>query len=158
MTTRVSSGSTIEVDTGHRQPGVLVLRYHGSHDQGMPGSPEIDSLCDAFDAIQRSWDDIVAAGTAGRIVVIAPASAALGEPTTHWVDAAVTGGLISLVRSLAIELSKYGGTANTLLIDPAASSSATGLILAALTAPDASDITGQELYTAGPLSTGRLHP
>ncbi len=155
MTANTTDTRSIQVDST-QQPGVLVVTYHGANHANLPGGSEIDLLCEAFEAIQHGWEAVVTAGELGRIVAVAPAAAALGEPAL-LADAAVTGGLISLVRSLAIELAKSGGTANTLLYDPARPS-ATRAMLHALTSPDGSDVTGQEIYVAGSLSTGRLHP
>lgn len=158
MTARLSSSPAVTLEQDHCREGVTVLRYHGTSDTvSANGLFEIDTLCSAFDLIKATWADVEAAGRSGRIVIVAPATSALGE-REHRIDAAVTGGMISLVRSLAIELSKSGATANTVLVDPAASSASADLLITALTSPDAFEITGQELYAAGAVSTGRLHP
>lgn len=160
MSTTSPASTCISVDPLRSSSGVLTLRY-----EKLPGAGDelddvstsvINSLCAAFEVVQTAWADIVAAGTSGRLIVVAPASAALGD-SEQIPASAVTGGLISMVRSLAIELAKSGGTANTILEDPGDEATTDGLITH-LASPHATGITGQELYTAGILSTGRLHP
>jgi NAD(P)-dependent dehydrogenase (short-subunit alcohol dehydrogenase family) len=70
------------------------------------------NLTGTFTCVQLAVPDMVAAGW-GRIVTISSSSAQSGAPRmAHY--AASKGGVISLTRSLAIELARQGVTANTI--------------------------------------------
>lgn len=138
----------------------LLLVYPGSdnaqeldptvHDEAVLGP-----LRTAFAAVQHHWGAVVE--HAGRVIVVAPALAALGDPDRP-LDAAVTGGLISLVRSLAIELQRHGATAHILFFDQTPDDPALQVMITALLDDDAGTMTGQEIYVTGQTSLGKLHP
>ncbi|MGB3481084.1 MAG: hypothetical protein WBB07_02550 [Mycobacterium sp.] len=136
----------------------LILVYRGS-DQPNTLNPVVhdtavvDPLTSAFSAVQHHWPSVVE--HAGRIVVLAPALAALGDADKP-LDAAVTGGLISLVRSLAIELERHGATANTILFDTAPDEPSVQVLITAVLDEQARSITGQEIYAGAGL--GKLRP
>ena len=138
----------------------LLLTYPGS-DRTQALDPErhevavVDPLMSAFTAVQHHWPAIVA--HSGRVLVVAPASAALGDPQRP-LDAAVTGGLISLVRSLAIELRRHGATANILFFRDSPEDPALPTMIAALLDESAHAVTGQEIYAADDLGLGKLRP
>lgn len=70
------------------------------------------NLTGTFTCVQAAVPDMVAAGW-GRIVTISSSSAQSGAPNmAHY--AASKGGVISLTKSLAVELSRQGITANTI--------------------------------------------
>jgi NAD(P)-dependent dehydrogenase (short-subunit alcohol dehydrogenase family) len=70
------------------------------------------NLTGTFACVQAAVPDMVAAGW-GRIVTISSSSARSGAPKmTHY--AASKGGVISLTRSLAVELARQGITVNTI--------------------------------------------
>ena len=117
----------------------------------------VQPLMTAFATVQQHWAAITAAQSGGRVVVLAPASAALGDPDRP-LDAAVVGGLISFVRSVAIELQRHGGTANIVFFDRLPDEPAVQAMVATLLADTTSSVTGQEIYLAGGSSLGRLHP
>jgi 2-hydroxycyclohexanecarboxyl-CoA dehydrogenase len=70
------------------------------------------NLTGVFSCVQAAVPDMVAAGW-GRIVTISSSSAQSGAPKmAHY--AASKGGVISLTKSLAVELARSGITANTI--------------------------------------------
>ena len=70
------------------------------------------NLTGTFACVQAAVPDMVAAGW-GRIVTISSSSAQSGAPNmTHY--AASKGGVISLTKSLAVELARQGITVNTI--------------------------------------------
>ena len=70
------------------------------------------NLTGTFTCVQAAVPDMIAAGW-GRIVTISSSSAQSGAPNmTHY--AASKGGVISLTKALAVELSRKGITANTI--------------------------------------------
>lgn len=70
------------------------------------------NLTGTFTCVQLAVPDMLAAGW-GRLVTISSSSAQSGAPKmTHY--AASKGGVISLTRSLAVELARRGVTANTI--------------------------------------------
>jgi 2-hydroxycyclohexanecarboxyl-CoA dehydrogenase len=70
------------------------------------------NLTGTFSCVQAAVADMVAAGW-GRIVTISSSSAQSGAPRmAHYT--ASKGGVISLTRSLAVELAAHGITANTI--------------------------------------------
>jgi NAD(P)-dependent dehydrogenase (short-subunit alcohol dehydrogenase family) len=70
------------------------------------------NLTGTFTCVQAAVPDMIAAGW-GRIVTISSSSAQSGAPRmTHY--AASKGGVISLTKALAVELSRQGITANTI--------------------------------------------
>ncbi|MGH9233196.1 MAG: SDR family NAD(P)-dependent oxidoreductase [Acidimicrobiales bacterium] len=70
------------------------------------------NLTGTFACLQAAVPDMVAAGW-GRIVTISSSSAQSGAPKlTHY--AASKGGVISLTKSLAVELARQGITVNTI--------------------------------------------
>lgn len=136
----------------------LVLVYRGSDGRHtlnteIHDSATVEPLFSAFQAAQHHWPSVVE--HAGRIIVLAPALAALGD-ADRPLDAAVTGGLLSLVRSLAIELERHGATANTILFDETPEEPAVRVMITALLDEQARSITGQEIYAGA--SLGKLRP
>ena len=70
------------------------------------------NLTGTFTCVQAAVPDMLAAGW-GRIVTISSSSAQSGAPNmTHY--AASKGGVISLTKSLAVELARSGITVNTI--------------------------------------------
>lgn len=141
---------------------VLQLIYRGNDephtlDPARYESAVVEPLLTAFSAAQHHWESITAAQSRGRIIVVAPAVAALGDPARP-LDAAVVGGLISFVRSVAIELHRSGATANILFFDTAPDDHAVAAMVATLVETAASSATGQEIYLAGGSTLGKLRP
>ena len=141
---------------------VVVLVYRGADGDPTLDTADleravVDPLMTAFSAVQHHWTAITEARHRGRVVILAPASAALGDPLRP-LDCAVTGALISFVRSVAIELQRHGGAANAVFYDTDPNEPAVTELIAALTAEHAAAVTGQEIYAANGTDLGRLHP
>ncbi|MFC9761799.1 hypothetical protein [Rhodococcus jostii] len=141
---------------------VVVLVYRGAEGDPTLDTADleravVDPLMAAFSAVQHHWTAITEARHRGRVVVLAPASAALGDPLRP-LDCAVSGALISFVRSVAIELQRHGGAANAVFYDTDPNEPAVSELIAALTAEHAAAVTGQEIYAANGTDLGRLHP
>ncbi|TCN43579.1 prepilin-type processing-associated H-X9-DG protein [Rhodococcus sp. SMB37] len=165
MTT--STFTTIDL-AGTTQPArapassVVVLVYRGTESDQTIDTADLERavahpLMAAFSAVQHHWPAITDARHRGRVVVLAPATAALGDPPRP-LDCAVTGALISFVRSVAIELQRHGGAANAVFYDTDPNEPAVTELIAALTAEHAGAVTGQEIYAANGTDLGRLHP
>ncbi|WP_236791871.1 hypothetical protein [Amycolatopsis sp. GM8] len=92
----------------------------------------------------------------GRLVFLLPAEAALGRP--HATSAgAVAGGILSMARTLAIELARDGIAVNTVLYADAAETAVAHQV-AALLAAEGAAVTGQEIYVTAGSGLGRLRP
>jgi len=93
-------------------------------------------------------------GHAERIVFVLPAAPLMGGRDSMGASA-VTNGVLSMARTLSIELARDGVTVNVLALgsdaDPAAQ-------LAALLGPGGEQSTGQEIYLTGGSDLGRLRP
>ena len=141
---------------------VVVLVYRGAEGDPTLDTADleravVDPLMTAFSAVQHHWTAITEARHRGRVVILAPASAALGDPLRP-LDCAVTGALISFVRSVAIEVQRHGGAANAVFYDTDPNEPAVTELIATLTAEHAAAVTGQEIYAANGTDLGRLHP
>jgi len=141
---------------------VVVLVYRGAEGDPTLDTADleravVDPLMTAFSAVQHHWTAITEARHRGRVVILAPASAALGDPLRP-LDCAVTGALISFVRSVAIEVQRHGGAANAVFYDTDPNEPAVTELIATLTAEHAAAVTGQEIYAANGPDLGRLHP
>ncbi|OLL19965.1 MULTISPECIES: hypothetical protein [unclassified Rhodococcus (in: high G+C Gram-positive bacteria)] len=141
---------------------VVVLVFRGADGDQTLDTADLEHavahpLLSAFSAVQHHWPSITGTHGRGRVVVLAPASAALGDPLRP-LDCAVTGALISFVRSVAIELQRHGGAANAIFFDTDPNEPAVTELIATVTAEHATAVTGQEIYAANGADLGRLHP
>jgi NAD(P)-dependent dehydrogenase (short-subunit alcohol dehydrogenase family) len=74
---------------------------------------------------------------------------------------AVTNGVLSMARTLAIELARDSVTVNVLAIDTVVGTELRGALaaqLSALLGPGGQHITGQEIYLTAGSDLGRLRP
>ena len=117
------------------------------------------ALTAAFAAIQT----FVArrSGRPAHVVALVPAMAAMGDPQDPT-GSALAGAMLSLFRTLALELKKVGTTTNTLLVGRAGeqlhgAADIAGLIRSLIVQTHAT-ITGQEIFACSGLDTGRLRP
>jgi NAD(P)-dependent dehydrogenase (short-subunit alcohol dehydrogenase family) len=165
MTT--STFTTIDLtDTTHAADvpasSVVVLVYRGTKSGQTLDTADFEQavahpLMAAFSAVQHHWPAITEARHRGRVVVLAPATAALGDPLRP-LDCAVAGALISFVRSVAIELQRHGGAANAVFYETDPKEPAVSELISAVTAEHAAAVTGQEIYATNGTDLGRLHP
>lgn len=102
-------------------------------------------------------------GSGGRLVFVMPAEPlmAVGGGTAC---SAVTNGVLSMARTLSVELARDAITVNVLAVASESSSRGTDLTaslaaqLAALLGPGGEQVTGQEIYLTAGSDLGRLRP
>jgi NAD(P)-dependent dehydrogenase (short-subunit alcohol dehydrogenase family) len=95
---------------------------------------------------------------AGRLVVVLPHAPLMGV-TGGAAASAVTNGVLSMARTLALELARDGVTVNVLAVDAAAPAVASlAAALEALLGEGGGDVTGQEIYLTAGTDLGRLRP
>ena len=114
-----------------------------------------------FELIQRFVRSAIAQKRGGHLVALLPAAAAMGDPLDGGTSA-LTGGMLSLVRTLALEFRKLGMTANAVLYDRAGSgiehAAAVASLVQTLVAQPGNAISGQTIFACSAGDTGRLHP
>jgi NAD(P)-dependent dehydrogenase (short-subunit alcohol dehydrogenase family) len=94
----------------------------------------------------------------GRLVFVLPHAPLMGA-SGSVAASAVAGGLLSMARTLAIELARDAVTVNTVALDPASPcGSALSAQLRTLLGPGGEAITGQEIYLTAGSDLGRLRP
>jgi NAD(P)-dependent dehydrogenase (short-subunit alcohol dehydrogenase family) len=114
----------------------------------------------AFGVVKAAVSGFKARGADGRIVLLLPQDAAMGRPADP-ANSAITGAMLSLSRTVALELRKTGGTINAVMHDLEASPAAASAVAAqivALALPAMTHLTGQEIFIAHGEDVGRLHP
>jgi NAD(P)-dependent dehydrogenase (short-subunit alcohol dehydrogenase family) len=94
----------------------------------------------------------------GRLVFVLPHAPLMGA-SGSVAASAVVGGLLSMARTLAIELARDAVTVNTVALDAASPcSSALAAQLRTLLGPGGETVTGQEIYLTAGSDLGRLRP
>jgi len=126
-----------------------------------------DALTVNFAMTKAAINHFEKTSTAGRLVSLVPGDAAMGDPTS-LIHSAIAGGMLSLFRTVALELRKTSMTANTIMYapskDPVSAKEemidAHGItvLINALLSVDSHGINGQEIYSLGGADVGRLHP
>jgi NAD(P)-dependent dehydrogenase (short-subunit alcohol dehydrogenase family) len=112
-----------------------------------------DALGGVLTEVQRLLPGLTGSG---RLLFLLPAEAALGRP--HATAAgAVAGGILSMARTLAIELARDGIAVNTVLYADAVETAVAHQV-AALLGIEAAAVTGQEIYVTAGSGLGRLRP
>jgi len=115
-----------------------------------------------FELIQHYVHRAIAQRRGGHVLALLPAAAAMSD-ALDTPTSALTGGMLSLSRTLALELRKLDITVNTLLYeggggDEIAYMADVAALLATLAAQADGAITGQEIYACNGNDVGRLHP
>lgn len=120
-----------------------------------------EELTRNFEFIQRFVRQCIAGKRGGHVVALLPALAAMGDPSDSGTSA-LCGGMLSLVRTLALELRKVEMTANAVFFQREGGNAGHARELAALlqtlVAQAGHAITGQAIYACGGADAGRLHP
>jgi NAD(P)-dependent dehydrogenase (short-subunit alcohol dehydrogenase family) len=117
-----------------------------------------DPLADVLAQVQTAVPALRADG--GRLVFVLPAAPLMGEPS-GTAAGAVTGGVLSMARTLAIELARDGVAVNTLAVDTERLDEvgpAVAAQLAALLGPAGAAVTGQQVHVTAGSDLGRLRP
>ena len=118
-----------------------------------------EPLTDVLLAVQQALPGLRAAG-GGRLVFVLPVGPVMGEPSAS-ASAAVVGGVLSMARTLAIELGRDGVTVNVVVVDPLRLDELGPALadqFAALLGRGGAGLTGQEIYVTGGVELGRLRP
>lgn len=145
-------------DAGSVQ-GLLIAPVLASHGDGERWSGVASVLTEAFVEIQR----FVAArsGLPGHVVAVLSARAAMGEPADPE-GSALAGGMLSLMRTLALELQRAGISANTLMCEhdgeQLTGSPELAALVHALVNQAGTALTGQEVFVCNGRDVGRLRP
>jgi hypothetical protein len=147
---------------------VEMLTRHGPYD-GLLLAPAIADgaadapLDDVVDVLTSSFIYLKAAlasfedrAVAGRVIALLPGDATMGDPG-DVVNSAIAGAMLSLFRTVALELRRTSITANTLMYS-ADETAGLATLINSLLDPDAHSINGQEIYACGGADVGRLHP
>lgn len=137
------------------------------------GRRAMDQVEDAADAVADSFALIQAALAAwqpdrpGRLLILLPGEAAMGDPGRP-VESALAGAMLSLCRTVALEVRKRPVTINAVMYRPssgtddaeAARSRWAGVAaqIRTLAQPACRDVNGQEIFVTAALDVGRLHP
>ncbi|TEO04740.1 hypothetical protein IPC129_31325 [Pseudomonas aeruginosa] len=132
------------------------------------------SLDDMLDLLATSFIYLKAALAAfeernapGRLISLLPGDAAMGDPV-QLVNSTLAGTMLSLFRTVALELRKTPITANTLMYSTASELNSSSTVLTdtaaiaslidVLLASSTGCVNGQEIYAQGAADVGRLHP
>lgn len=115
-------------------------------------------VSDALEEVLASVREALATLRGGRLVFVlpgAPLMAAAGSSAAS----AVTNGVLSMARTLSIELARDSVTVNVIALDAEApSAAALTAQLSVLLSPGGEDITGQEIYLTAGTDLGRMRP
>ena len=113
-------------------------------------------LTSAFRTLQEH-----ARANGGHVVALLPAAAAMGDPGQPALSA-FAGGMLSLLRTCALEFRKANVSANSLMYElrdgQLVGGAALVAAIAALVEQDAAVITGQEVFAWSGADAGRLRP
>lgn len=133
----------------------------------IPGSSSLAELTDerlaevgdALDAVLADVRHVLEALRGnGRLVFVLPSAPLMATPAAA-ASSAVTNGVLSLARTLAIELARDSVTVNVLAVDALTPAVPTlRAQLAALLGEGGDAVTGQEIYLTGGTDLGRLRP
>lgn len=130
----------------------------GANDQWSTVSNE---LTRNFERIQRHVKRCIETQSAGHVLALLPAAAAMGDPS-DVATSALIGGMLSLVRTLTLEFRKLGMSANAVMFDCSGdklehAEDVAALVQTLITQPGHA-ITGQVIYACAGSDAGRLHP
>jgi NAD(P)-dependent dehydrogenase (short-subunit alcohol dehydrogenase family) len=151
--------TTAPVSDAGAVQGLLVAPAVASRGDGERWSSVASVLTEAFAEIQR----FVAArpGLQGHVIAVLDARAAMGNPADPD-GSALAGGMLSLMRTLALELQRAGISANTLMCEQDGERLLGAPELTALVRVLASQagtaLTGQEIFVCNGRDVGRLRP
>lgn len=128
----------------------------------------LDLLAISFVYVKAALASFETRNASGRLISLLPGNAAMGDPA-QLLDSTLAGAMLSLFRTLALELRKTPITANTLMYAAVPSQSAPDKMMLADTQSIAAlismflgkethGVNGQEIYAQGAADVGRLHP
>jgi hypothetical protein len=143
------------------EESLVVVPALAAHDKANVWTAVAEALACNFELIQHFVRRSIASKRAGHVVALLPATAAMGDPSDAGTSA-LTGGMLSLIRTLTLEFMKLGMTANAVLFERhGATLSYTeelAMLVETLVAQPGHVITGQSIYACAGTDAGRLHP
>ena len=149
-----------------KQRCVILMPVSGARNNAIDPENIGDVLSGTFDTIKQIADCFEQSGRAARFILMLPGALAMGA-RGNINGAAITGALLSLARTLALELKKVGGTVNTIFYEEVGDARH-GLSMAwpedlaeavaSLSVRNSGGINGQELFVLSAADVGRLHP
>lgn len=127
-----------------------------------------DLLATGFAYVKAAMASFEARNLSGRLISLLPGTAAMGDPA-RLLDSTLAGAMLSLFRTLALELRKTPITANTLMYAQTPSPTnpekmiladiqSLAALISMLLGKDTHGVNGQEIYAQGAADVGRLHP
>jgi len=140
---------------------LLVVPALAANDKSDIAACVADELTRNFELIQRFVRQAIAQSKAGHVTALLPGAAAMGDPADTGASA-LGGGMISLVRTLALELKRLRMTANAVLfewaVDNIANSAEVAALVETLVLQPGCAISGQTIFACSATDAGRLHP
>ncbi|MBK4720909.1 hypothetical protein JJL56_18770 [Azospirillum sp. YIM DDC1] len=137
-----------------------------------PDDPTVDDLLDVltscFSCVKAAVASFEERAVVGRVIALLPGGATMGEPG-EAINSALAGAMLSLFRTVALEMRTTPVTVNTLVYamhtadEPAGGEllgdpEALASMIASLLGSGARGINGQEIYALAGADVGRLHP
>ena len=128
----------------------------------------LDLLATNFVYVKAALASFETRHSSGRLISLLPGNAAMGD-AAQLLDSTLAGAMLSLFRTLALELRKTPITANTLMYAATPSESAPekmmladtqslAALISMLLGKETQGVNGQEIYAQGAADVGRLHP
>lgn len=128
----------------------------------------LDLLATSFVYVKAALASFETRNVSGRLISLLPGDAAMGDPA-QLLDSTLAGAMLSLFRTLALELRKTPITANTLMYAAApselspekmmlADTQSLAALISMFLGKETRGVNGQEIYAQGAADVGRLHP
>jgi NAD(P)-dependent dehydrogenase (short-subunit alcohol dehydrogenase family) len=114
-------------------------------------------LTNVFRLVQEYIRSSATEGRSGHLFGLVPAESAMGDPADCH-GSALAGGVLSLWRTLSLEVVKFNMTANVVLYGGQTDWGDLAGMIHTLMSQDHGTITGQEIYADAGRDGGRLHP
>jgi hypothetical protein len=140
---------------------IVVAPALAEEDPGSIWREVANELTRNFELVQSYVRQCIANKRRGHVVALLPAAAAMGDPADSGTSA-LCGGMLSFVRTLALELRKLDMTVNAVFFESRDGNPEHAGELAALLQTLGGQaghaITGQAIYACAGCDAGRLHP
>lgn len=167
MAVRTSSGKEpVDDESAADDKCVVLVPVHAAGKAALDLKNIGDVLSRSFTVIKQVAVRFEDVGRPVRLVILLPGDLAMGAPGNAG-GGAITGALLSLARTLSLELKKSGGTVNAILYGEECDAGG-GVSLAwpedlaeavvSLGVRNSGAINGQELFVLSASDVGRLHP
>jgi hypothetical protein len=137
--------------------GIALVPTLVSHGTELGWDSVQHELTNVFRLVQGCIRASSTEGRGGHLFGLVPANAAMGDPADCH-GSALAGGVLSLWRTLALEVVKFKMTANVVLYGERTDWRDLAAMIQTLLSQSHGTITGQEIYADAGLDGGRLHP